>query len=106
MYSHEGPVLDVCWNKEGNKLFSGGADKAVRMYDVATGQPTQVGAHDGAVKCVKWIDAPTGGILATGSWDKTVKVELSTLQPELNLIELRILSTGIFEHPTPCRVCR
>ncbi|EUC58887.1 poly(A)+ RNA export protein [Rhizoctonia solani AG-3 Rhs1AP] len=57
MYKHEGPVLSVCWNKEGNKVFSGGMDKAARMFDIQTNQSTQVGAHDDAVKCVRWVDA-------------------------------------------------
>jgi len=73
MYQHQGPVLDVCWNKEGNKIFSGGADNAGRMFDVVTGQATQVAQHDAPIKVVGWVDAPGTGILATGSWDKTVK---------------------------------
>lgn len=72
MYSHEGPVLDVIWSKDGNKILSCGADKAARMYDVATGQQQQVAAHDAPIKNLRWIDQ-NGGILATGSWDKTVK---------------------------------
>jgi mRNA export factor len=56
-------------------VFSGGADNAGRMYDITTGQATQVAQHDAPIKCVRWIDAP-GGILATGSWDKTVKVSI------------------------------
>ncbi|KAF7330392.1 Poly + rna export protein [Mycena venus] len=73
MYQHDGPVLSVCWNKEGNKVFSGGADNAGRMYDIATGQATQVAQHDAPIKVVKWVDTPQAGILATGSWDKTIK---------------------------------
>ncbi|KAM6504350.1 WD40-repeat-containing domain protein [Amanita muscaria] len=73
MYQHSGPVLGVCWNKEGNKVFSGGADNAARMLDITTGQPTQVAQHDAPVKVLKWIDAPQAGILVTGSWDKTLK---------------------------------
>ncbi|ELU37574.1 Poly(A)+ RNA export protein [Rhizoctonia solani AG-1 IA] len=73
MFKHDGPVLSVCWNKEGNKVFSGGMDKVTaRMFDVQTGQTTQVAAHDDAIKSVRWVDAQ-GGILATGSWDKTIK---------------------------------
>jgi hypothetical protein len=34
---------------------------------------TQVGAHDAPIRNVRWVDAQ-GGLLATGSWDKTVKV--------------------------------
>ncbi|KDQ59375.1 hypothetical protein JAAARDRAFT_34097 [Jaapia argillacea MUCL 33604] len=82
MYSHEGPVLSVCWNKEGTKLISGGVDNAARMFDLTTGQSQQVAAHDSAVKVVKWIDSPQGGILATASWDKTVKYwDLRSAQP-------------------------
>ncbi|RDB25690.1 Poly(A)+ RNA export protein [Hypsizygus marmoreus] len=73
MYEHPGPVLSVCWNKEGNKVLSGGADNAGRMFDIATGQSTQVAQHDAPIKVVKWVDTPGAGILATGSWDKTIK---------------------------------
>lgn len=43
------------------------------MFDVSTGQSSQVAAHDAPVKGVRFIDQQ-GGILATGSWDKTLKV--------------------------------
>ena len=48
----------------------------VRMFDVTTGQTTPVAQHEQPVRCVKWVDAPqpAGGILATGSWDKTLRV--------------------------------
>ncbi|KAJ7039643.1 WD40-repeat-containing domain protein [Mycena alexandri] len=82
MYQHEGPVLSVCWSQDGSRIFSGGADNAGRMYDVATGQSTQVAQHDAPVKAVKWIESPQSGILATGSWDKTIKYwDLRTPSP-------------------------
>jgi mRNA export factor len=74
MYVHQGPVLSVCWNKDGNKIFSGGADNAGRVFDITTGQSQQVAQHDAPIKVVKWLETPQGGILATGSWDKTIKV--------------------------------
>ncbi|KAH0833290.1 WD40-repeat-containing domain protein [Lanmaoa asiatica] len=73
MYGHQGPVLTVCWNKDGNKVISGGADNAARMFDITNGQTTQVAQHDAPIKVVKWVETPQGGILATGSWDKTLK---------------------------------
>lgn len=42
------------------------------MYNIATGQTTQVAAHDEAIKSVKFLDGQSN-ILATGSWDKTIK---------------------------------
>ncbi|EJT98300.1 WD40 repeat-like protein [Dacryopinax primogenitus] len=71
MYNHDQPVLSVCWSKDGTKLFSGGADKLAKMYDVSTGQTTQVAVHEDAVRHVRWVDQ--ANVLATGSWDKTLK---------------------------------
>lgn len=79
-YNHEGPVLDVCWSKDGSKVLSGGTDKAGRMYDVQSGKMTQVAAHEGAVKAVRWVDQQNG-LLATGSWDKTIKVKNTSTPP-------------------------
>lgn len=80
-FNHEGPVLCVDWAKDGRSVLSGGTDKAVRMYDISTGQTTQVGAHDDTVKSVKFLDG-TANILATGSWDKTIKYwDLRSPQP-------------------------
>lgn len=55
-------------------MVSAGADKMAKLYDVATGTPTQVAAHDQPIKCAKFINPPNAGeMLVTGSWDKTVK---------------------------------
>jgi len=82
MYTHEGPVLATCWNKDGTKIISSGADNAARIYDLQTGQAQQVAAHTSPIKAVKWIESPQGSILVTGSWDKTVKYwDLRTSNP-------------------------
>ena len=44
------------------------------MYDVTTGQSSQVAQHDAPIRVVRWIESPQGSVLATGSWDKTIKV--------------------------------
>lgn len=72
-YNHEAPALDVCWSHDGLKAFSGGVDNAGRMLDVQTGQSSQVAQHASPVKSVRWTDMH-GGLLVTGSWDKTLKV--------------------------------
>ncbi|KAM5538505.1 hypothetical protein V8D89_007838 [Ganoderma adspersum] len=82
MYPHQGPVLSVCWNKDGSKILSGGADNAGRLFDVTTGQSSQVAQHDAPIRVVRWIESPQGGVLATGSWDKTIKYwDLRTPNP-------------------------
>ncbi|KAF8980646.1 hypothetical protein BGZ46_003917 [Entomortierella lignicola] len=72
MYSHGAPALCCAWSKDGAKLASGGADKIAKLFDVSTGQSTQVAQHDAPIKEVRWVDGPSP-ILATGSWDKSIK---------------------------------
>ncbi|CAG8447329.1 5390_t:CDS:2 [Acaulospora morrowiae] len=71
MYSHEKPVLCVAWSKDGLKVFSGGADNAGRCFDVNTQQAIQIAAHDQPIRCIKYVDQVN--LVATGSWDKTLK---------------------------------
>ncbi|CAA7270557.1 unnamed protein product [Cyclocybe aegerita] len=73
MYSHQGPVLDVCWSTDGTKVFSSSADNTARAFDIGTGQNVRVGQHDAPIKSLRWVDGPQGGVLVTGSWDKTLK---------------------------------
>ena len=75
--------MDTCWQgivlgnlQDGKKILSGGADNTGRSFDVTTGQSSQLTQHDTPIKTVRWIDTPQGGILATGSWDKTLKVRV------------------------------
>ncbi|KNZ46772.1 hypothetical protein VP01_697g11 [Puccinia sorghi] len=72
-YSHEQPVLEVIWSGDGTKIISGGCDRAARAFDVPTGQSSQVAAHDAPIRKLAWLDINGQGLLATGSWDKTLK---------------------------------
>ncbi|KAG0637664.1 WD40-repeat-containing domain protein [Tuber brumale] len=83
LYDHQAPALSVHWSKDGTKVVSGGADKAARMFDLQSGQATQVAAHDEPVSCVRMFQAPNAGeMLVTGSWDKTLKYwDLRQQQP-------------------------
>ena len=51
------------------------------MFDVTTGQSSQVAQHDAPIRVVRWIESPQGGVLATGSWDKTIKVRPRLYSP-------------------------
>lgn len=54
------------------------ADKTVHYWDLGSNQKVQVAAHDAPVRTVHWIKTPTYSCIMTGSWDKTLKVGLST----------------------------
>ena len=70
--------------QDGKKVASGGADKAGRLFDVMTGQSMQVAQHEEPIKAVRWVEAPgQAPILATGSWDRTIKV--AALSPACHL---------------------
>ncbi|CAH1760241.1 13463_t:CDS:2 [Entrophospora sp. SA101] len=71
MYSHEKPVLCSAWSKDGTRVFSGGADNAGRMFDVATQTAIQIAQHEQPIKCIKYLD--TNNVILTASWDKMLK---------------------------------
>eukprot|EP00992_Anisonema_acinus_P007236 TRINITY_DN293_c0_g1_i2.p1 TRINITY_DN293_c0_g1~~TRINITY_DN293_c0_g1_i2.p1 ORF type:complete len:345 (+),score=47.15 TRINITY_DN293_c0_g1_i2:74-1108(+) len=68
---HDLPVLCSAVTQD-LRVFTGGCDKMVKCWELAAGKaPYQVAAHDQPVKSVKFISQCN--ILATGSWDSTVK---------------------------------
>ncbi|KAI3906412.1 hypothetical protein MKW92_039414 [Papaver armeniacum] len=66
------PDLCSAWKDDGMAVFSGGCDKMVKVWPLMSGrEPLAVGLHDGPVKEIAWI--PDMNLLATGSWDKTLR---------------------------------
>ncbi|KAJ9518687.1 hypothetical protein QJQ45_018725 [Haematococcus lacustris] len=68
---HTQPVLCTAWNQDGSQLFTGGCDKSVRLWNLATNQSQQVAQHDAPV--AHCFHVPSMNMLVTGSWDKTMK---------------------------------
>ncbi len=83
MFEHEGPVLSTHWSPDGTKVVSGGADKVGKLFDLQSQQSTQIAAHDDTIQSVRFVDV--GGsntVVATSSWDKTLKYwDLRQQQP-------------------------
>ncbi len=72
-HSHEAPALCCAWSGDGTKVFSGGADKTIKMFDITTGASTPFVAHDMPVKALAWMGNSTAQALISASWDKTLK---------------------------------
>lgn len=66
-------AFDVAFNPAGDKLAAGGADRSVRIFDVATGkQERLIEDHADWVMAVAW--SADGTKLGTASRDKTSKI--------------------------------
>jgi WD40 repeat protein len=73
---HRQWVESVVFGKDGKTLFSGGGTRdslgEVRCWQVAGDGWSVENAHKGSVCCAAW--SPDGKTLATGSYDKTIKL--------------------------------
>lgn len=68
---HQAPVLACAFNEDGERIFTGGCEKQVKIWQVATGQSTVLGQHDAPIKELKYIRE--NQMIVTGSWDKTLR---------------------------------
>lgn len=71
--NHGQSVLDVCFSPDGSKLFSGGCDNAVRMYQLGKAPhiSVRIGFHDKGVKGVGYIRS--SNLVVSGGWDSKLK---------------------------------
>lgn len=90
LYEHDGPVFSARWSSDGARVCLGGADKQVKLFDLASQQTQQIGAHDAPVRCVRSVQCgPTNTeVVVSGSWDKTLKYwDMRSPQP-ISVIQL------------------
>ncbi|KAI1841340.1 hypothetical protein JX265_007898 [Neoarthrinium moseri] len=75
MLTADGPLMSCDWAKDGTMVLAGGADRKPHLLQCATGQSLKLGAHDAPIRSVRFVEVPgsNGPIVASGSWDKTVK---------------------------------
>ena len=72
--AHVGPILSVSLNPDGKRAVTGGWDKAVKVWDIATGKEliTLPGAHEKYITCVAF--SPDGKQIVTGDGSGEIKV--------------------------------
>lgn len=74
-HENNSPVLDSCFSADGSTVFSVGADKAVRMWQLGQNPPNnvpqQIGSHDQPIKSVAFL--PATNLVCSGGWDKMLK---------------------------------
>ena len=69
-HENSAPVLSTVFSPDGNTVYSGGCDKAVRMWQLGSTPPNnvpqQIGAHDEPVKAVSYL--PSTNLVVSGGW--------------------------------------
>ncbi|KAK0630715.1 WD40-repeat-containing domain protein [Bombardia bombarda] len=75
MITTEGPVFDCDFKKDGTLVAAAGADKKVHVLDAASGKTMTLAGHEAPIRNVRFVNIPQAqdSIIATGSWDKTVR---------------------------------
>ncbi|KAF4339776.1 poly(A)+ RNA export [Fusarium beomiforme] len=72
-YEHSQPVLNCDFSKDGTKVASAGADKNVKVCDLASQQDIVIGTHDQPVRTCRFFLSEGNPMVVSGSWDKTIK---------------------------------
>jgi mRNA export factor len=75
-HENQSPVFSACFSGDGNTVFSGGADNAVRMWSLGGAAPPngvaqQIGVHNAPVKAVGFVKS--SNLVVSGGWDRMLK---------------------------------
>ncbi|KIW64404.1 hypothetical protein PV04_09339 [Phialophora macrospora] len=72
---HRAPVLDVCFGKDDNEVYTACLDQDVRRIDVNSGSQTVLSTHDNGVRSV--VYSHEHALVVSAAWDSTVHIHPS-----------------------------
>ncbi|KAK4238954.1 WD40-repeat-containing domain protein [Achaetomium macrosporum] len=69
------PVLGCDFSKDGTIAAGAAADKTIQLMDLNSSQTMKLEGHAAPVRAVRFVEVPSANapIIASGSWDKTVR---------------------------------
>ncbi|KAJ9604426.1 mitotic spindle checkpoint protein Bub3 [Cladophialophora chaetospira] len=74
-FEHRAPVLDVCFGKDDDEIYTACLDWDVRRIDVTSGSQTVLSTHDNGVRSV--VYSKEHSLVVSAAWDSTVHIHPS-----------------------------
>ncbi|KAL9109165.1 MAG: hypothetical protein Q9227_006090 [Pyrenula ochraceoflavens] len=69
---HNAPVLDACFGKDDNEIFTAGLDWDIYKVDVSSNSKDVLSTHEAGARCVTY--SQEHDLVISGSWDSTLHV--------------------------------
>ncbi|KAJ9626162.1 uncharacterized protein PV06_05121 [Exophiala oligosperma] len=71
-FEHRAPVLDVCFGKDDNEIYTACLDWDVRRIDLTSGTQTVLSTHDNGVRSV--VYSKEHSLVISAAWDSTLHI--------------------------------
>ena len=101
---HDDTILAVAFSPDGATIASGGYDKLIKLWDVATGKPTAtLKEHSDAVYAVAFM--PGGRQIVSAAGDRTLKVwDVATAKRLFTMTDALDSLYSVAVHPSEARI--